>query len=281
MHVSKETDYVDSLRLSEHDQTVILGRLAEADSGSKNNKRLDSRVNYQLPSGLVVRMHHPGGSVVNFLVRARNLSRGGIAFLHGSFVYNGTRCELALRAINNTVVTASGQVVRCRHLSGRVHEVGVHFNEFIDLGRFAQECVCTDTGIQSSAQLPQLSGKTLYIEDSVNDQELVKFHLGNLGVEVTCIGNGLEAIQMAASRPFNMVVTGVWLPGMSGPDIAASLREQGYKGPIIALTADDRMETRVEALERGCTAVLVKPYKFEHLVELLREHLETAAPPVT
>jgi CheY-like chemotaxis protein/HPt (histidine-containing phosphotransfer) domain-containing protein len=113
----------------------------------------------------------------------------------------------------------------------------------------------------------------LYIEDSISDQELLKFFLKKLGTSVQTAPNGLVALDLAQQRKFDAVITDMWLPAMSGSEAAQALREMGYKGPIIALTADEREECHKEAIVRGCTCVLAKPCSFEKLAEVLSRHL--------
>ncbi|MEL7472040.1 MAG: PilZ domain-containing protein [Planctomycetota bacterium] len=78
-------------------------------------------------------LEHPGGSQVNLRLAARNLSAGGIALLHNGFVHTDTRVTIALALRDGTVMTVAGKVVRCSHVGGVVHELGVKFNNAIDL----------------------------------------------------------------------------------------------------------------------------------------------------
>jgi len=73
---------------------------------------------------------------VNYLVRTRNLSPTGIAFLHGSFVYTGTGCVLALHDAQGKIVGVEGKVVRCQHVRGHVHDIGVRFSRPLDVKQF-------------------------------------------------------------------------------------------------------------------------------------------------
>jgi CheY-like chemotaxis protein len=177
------------------------------------------------------------------------------------------------------MIDVEGVVVRCSHVRGHIHDIGVKFVRPIRLRDFmgSEAPTCAEED-EMSSELPQLVGKVLHIEDSPDDQELLKFHLDSLGVEVQVVPSSLDALEMIGSVNFDLIISGVWLPGMSGPEIAQSLRQSGYAGPIIALTADERDETRIEALERGCTALLVKPYRFEDLLKLLVQYLRPAAP---
>lgn len=275
-----KNDYIDALRLSAKEQEEMLAKLdGSPTSAAADERRVDKRINYQRQAGLIVQMRHLGGSITNYLVKARNLSTSGIGFLHGAFVYPGTRCAIALITINDKIVRAEGEVVRCRLVSKHVHEVGVRFDQPIRMRDFIAGRPISGAEEQGGAPLPQLGGHVLYVEDSISDQELLKFHLAKLGTKVQAVSNGLAALDLASHTKFDAVMTGVWLPVMSGAELAQCLREMGYTGPIIAMTADDREDVRTEALERGCTCVLAKPYQLHDLVAVLSEHMPKAAAP--
>jgi len=270
----EKSEYIDSLRLSQREQDELIAKLDHSSpTPGTDERRIDERVPYQRQAGLIVQMRHPGGSIANYLVRARNLSTSGIGFLHGSFVYPGTRCSLALITIDNRIVRVEGQVVRCRLVCRHIHEVGVHFDRSIRMRDFVARDLVVGTDVETSTELPRLSGQVLYVEDSISDQELLKFYLGKLGTKVTTVSNGLAALDLASDTKFDAVITGVWLPVMSGAEVAKSLRDMGYAGPIIGLSADERPETAADAVAHGCTCVLTKPYKFEQLIEVLVKHM--------
>jgi CheY-like chemotaxis protein len=275
--VDGPVNYVDSLRMSPAEQKEILSRLSQHEHSIAKNRRKKERLHYTNPAGLIVQMRHPGGSASNFLVRARNLSTTGIGFLHGSFVYTGTPCMLALRAANGKVVGVEGLVARCQHVKGHVHDIGVSFSEPIDLAQFisgpgeeAGEC-------SPSTELPRLRGNVLIVEDSISDQDLMQFQLESLGVKFRAVSNGLDAIELVDSVQYDMIITSMWLPGMTGAELTSGLRKAGFMQPIVAVTADDKPETRTEMLERGCTDVLVKPYQLEAFVAVMSKHLPTNA----
>jgi hypothetical protein len=69
---------------------------------------------------------------VAFLVHARNISIGGISLVHGQMLYPRQRCSVGLPAQPGKWLMAHGQVVRCRHVSGMLHEVGIEFLRPLD-----------------------------------------------------------------------------------------------------------------------------------------------------
>ena len=98
----------------------------------------------------VVCLQQPGDAdLTPFITHTRNLSSGGLAFLHGNYVHGGTDCVVILQALDSQWHSVKGVVVRCRHVSGLIHEVGVRFEESIDLGMF----------IRPSAHQPESDGE--------------------------------------------------------------------------------------------------------------------------
>jgi CheY-like chemotaxis protein len=267
---------VDSLRLSEKEQQSLIEKLDRQGKGHRGAElRTEDRLPYHTASGVVATLHHPGGSVVNYLVRPRNLSRRGVGFLHGNFVHIGSRCQIHLLRLDKRAQAINGTVARCQHVGGLVHEIGVRFDEPIELSQFL---VCEGPGRiaegdEHSLELPKLAGKVLYVDNSVDDQELLRFHLGNLGVEIFVATDALQAMDILRRQQCDMVVTEIWLPGMTGAEFAEMLRSDGYAGPIIALTSDDSGKTREEALSRGCNEVRAKPFTLELLIQWFTPHL--------
>ena len=125
---------VDSLRLSDEEQRFILDELDRVIRAPPRRKlRQDLRYRYVVREGLLVEVE---GATSRFIVRPRNLSAGGSSFLHGTFLYPGAACVVSLRATDGRSVHVAGRIVRCRCVHGRVHEIGVRFQERIDVGQF-------------------------------------------------------------------------------------------------------------------------------------------------
>lgn len=78
------------------------------------------------------------GQPASCRVRPRNLSRGGIAFLHEAYVYPETPCTVVLISRMYQPIEVSGKVVGCRHVSGRLHEVAVAFDKQIEPDDFLE-----------------------------------------------------------------------------------------------------------------------------------------------
>jgi hypothetical protein len=116
------------LRLTDVELREVLRWVDSAGGeGKGRHHRRSERVRLTIRRALlqVERSDRPGISA--FIVAPIDLSDTGIGFLHGSFLYPGTRCAISLKADDGTLLTAAGKVVRCRMVRGHVHDVGVRF----------------------------------------------------------------------------------------------------------------------------------------------------------
>src|SRR5580704_15796190 len=107
--IPDKTDCTDTLRISQREQGTILAQLESlAASRKSSERRIDERLRYVQHALLFVQVRHPGGTTSNYLVRTRNLSKTGIGFLHGTFLYSGTPCTLSLRTADNKSINVEG-----------------------------------------------------------------------------------------------------------------------------------------------------------------------------
>ena len=136
---TKRRDYVDTLRISEEDYRRILGQLDQPATVMKALTRRHNR-RYSHAVRFAIRIQHPGGTDGNFIGRTRDVSAGGVAFLHGSFLHMNTRCQVLLPGRDGRWLGLAGTVVRCRYIEGNVHEVGVQFQTPVDLSTVIDVC---------------------------------------------------------------------------------------------------------------------------------------------
>jgi DNA-binding NtrC family response regulator len=85
-----------------------------------------------------------------------------------------------------------------------------------------------------------------------------------------------EAALRAAERA-DLVLTDLRLPGIDGLDLLARLRSQNSHSPVILMTAYGTVETAVEAMKRGASDFLLKPFSLDHLMTVIHKALEFRA----
>lgn len=269
---------LDTLRLSPNEQTQLLRYLEGSGVGAAAGQREHERINYRPVAGIVMSLEHPGGSNGLFLVRPRNLSGGGIGFLHGAYLHRGSRCGMALRMPGGGCHTIAGRIAWCRHVRGHVHEAGAAFAEPIEVHEFVNTCLRTDEPDPHgepgpSTPMPAMTGRVLYVEDAEDERDLLKFQLGQLGVELHTADDVVAAIDRLEREAFDLILTGIWLPGLTGLDLIEQVRTHNAPTPVLALTADPTEALHREALARGAERVLVKPYTFQTLIDAMAPYL--------
>ena len=127
----------------------------------------------------------------------------------------------------------------------------------------------------------QLNGHILLADDGKDNQRLISYRLRQAGALVTLANNGLEALELAmeaweSGEPYDMIFMDMQMPEMDGYTATACLREKGYKGPIIALTAHTMATDRAKCLACGCDDYSSKPINLSELLSLSEKYIAEA-----
>jgi two-component system, OmpR family, response regulator len=122
-------------------------------------------------------------------------------------------------------------------------------------------------------------GTLLVVEDEPFLRKAVVASLRFLGFQVTAAENGTDALRLARSRPFGLLVLDVMLPGIDGFEIARTLRGDGNRVPVIFLTAKDAQDDKITGLTIG-DDYLTKPFDLEELAARVRSVLRRSRPSI-
>ncbi len=122
-----------------------------------------------------------------------------------------------------------------------------------------------------------LQGRVLVAEDTLELQLLERRILESMGLEVTTAENGEEAVRAVARNHFDLIMMDMQMPVMDGIQATRTLRRQGCKIPIIALTANVLQKHRDAFNQAGCNGFLGKPIDRQELRELLNHYLQPTA----
>lgn len=107
--------------------------------------------------------------------------------------------------------------------------------------------------------------RLLIVEDHQSLAENLFEFLGEERYILDFAADGHTAIHLATSNEYDVIVLDVMLPGISGFEVCHRLRSAMCMVPIIIVTAKDRIEDRVDGLERGADDYLVKPFDLREL----------------
>ncbi|WP_417385312.1 response regulator [Gimesia sp.] len=138
-----------------------------------------------------------------------------------------------------------------------------------------------DSAAEPEAQAFALKGKkVLLAEDGPDNQKLITFILKKSGAEVTVAENG-EAALHAALRAmeigllYDAILMDMQMPILDGYGATRQIREQGYSGPIISLTANAMEGDREKCISVGCNDHLTKPIDRRKLVSMIANICES------
>jgi two-component system OmpR family response regulator len=112
--------------------------------------------------------------------------------------------------------------------------------------------------------------RVLIVEDDVKMASLIRRGLRADAMAADVAIKGEDALWMAGSTEYDVVVLDVMLPGMDGFQVCRKLREEGVWAPVLMLTARDAVEDRVQGLDTGADDYLTKPFSFAELSARLR-----------
>ncbi len=119
----------------------------------------------------------------------------------------------------------------------------------------------------------QFSGQVLIAEDTPAMQLLEQRILERMGLTVTVVGNGEEAVERAGHQPFDLILMDMQMPVMDGLEATRRIKQSGSTVPIIALTANVMSRHREQFKKAGCDGFLTKPIDKEKLVRTLEAFL--------
>jgi len=117
--------------------------------------------------------------------------------------------------------------------------------------------------------------KTLFIvEDDEQVLSMMRNYFEYLGYKIITASNGMEGLKMVSSEKYDLVITDIVMPYVSGVGIITVIKEKMPKVPVIAITAYGKNPERLAA-EKQADVVLRKPFEMEKLKDHVAQLLPT------
>jgi DNA-binding response OmpR family regulator len=115
--------------------------------------------------------------------------------------------------------------------------------------------------------------RILIAEDEGRIASFLEKGLRAQGISTVVASTGTEALDLALTGDFDLLLLDLGLPGQDGMDVLREVRDHDRRLPIVILTARDSVRDTVMALEAGADDYVTKPFRFEELVARIRARL--------
>ncbi len=112
--------------------------------------------------------------------------------------------------------------------------------------------------------------RILLIEDEPKTLVFIRKGLEENGYAVDTAADGLEGLRLAMAGAYQIIISDIVLPGMSGIQLCRQIREMHNETPLLMLTALGGVGHVVEGLDSGADDYLVKPFEFQELLARIR-----------
>ncbi|MDU0968426.1 MAG: response regulator transcription factor [Actinomycetaceae bacterium] len=124
-----------------------------------------------------------------------------------------------------------------------------------------------------------MSERILVVEDEPGILSFLSKGLQAAGYEVTTADRGRDAIRQILEHAYDLMLLDIGLPDMDGFAVLEQVRGQGYKLPVIMLTARTSVDDTVRGLSQGADDYVPKPFRIEELIARIRLQLRKAQGP--
>ncbi|QDV09780.1 Response regulator MprA [Planctomycetes bacterium Poly30] len=112
--------------------------------------------------------------------------------------------------------------------------------------------------------------RVLVVEDYDPLRVALKKALTEAGYAVVTESDGAAALELLLSRPFDVVVLDLMLPGLDGIEVLRRIRAEKLDAHVLILTARDTVDDRITGLDSGADDYLVKPFEMKELLARTR-----------
>ena len=134
--------------------------------------------------------------------------------------------------------------------------------------------ICAVSGTGQFMRTPRV----LIVEDSPEMADLLAISLQADNIGSDGADSGAKALELAKSKPFDLVLLDLGLPDMDGLDVLAALKADAALKPIpvIVITGRERTEDKLRAFNLGAVDYVNKPFNLDEVVLLVEKALETS-----
>jgi response regulator RpfG family c-di-GMP phosphodiesterase len=118
------------------------------------------------------------------------------------------------------------------------------------------------------------SPRILVVDDERVIREILSDFLGLEGYVVRTVEDGMQAIEELQKRSYNLVISDLKMPKMSGLDLIEKIAELGIPVLTVIMTGFGTVETAIEAMKHGAYDYILKPFKVEEVIHIVKRGLD-------
>ena len=129
---------------------------------------------------------------------------------------------------------------------------------------------------ESSSSGNQSAKKTriLVVDDERGARMALEVPLRLSRYDVTAVSDAKAAIELVSENHFDVLLTDVYMPGMTGIELVQEFRRLSPETKIIVMTAQGSLETALKAVQLGAFDFIAKPFNIEEVLALVRRAVE-------
>jgi CheY-like chemotaxis protein/anti-sigma regulatory factor (Ser/Thr protein kinase) len=116
--------------------------------------------------------------------------------------------------------------------------------------------------------------KILFVDDEENIRELFLEYFKN-EYEVTLAADGMEALDIALSQQFDLIISDISLPKLNGVQFIKKLRFEGNITPFIVITGDSDIQLAIDVFRIGAVDFFLKPFRMDSLRRRIEKYADT------
>ena len=133
----------------------------------------------------------------------------------------------------------------------------------------------TDQTIRNSQHARGQTSKLIaIIDDDESTRDWLRDLIGSTGLGTRCFGSAEEFLGSGLHRGVGCLIAEIQMPGMSGLELQAGLKEEQCNIPIIFIANNGGARMRIQAMREGAVEFLAKPLDFQLLLKTVRAALD-------
>ena len=116
--------------------------------------------------------------------------------------------------------------------------------------------------------------KILIVDDEPAIVELCTRYLTGDGYSVQSASNGFAALEFLKQKPFDLLLTDIWMSGMSGLDLIDAAKKETPGITIVVITGHGTVNMAIESLKLGTLGFIIKPFTRDEMITAIRQAME-------